>query len=87
MSNSAYPKNGYEIRAALIESARHFHENILAFNQAQYENAVALAKKVGEATTNVIPVPKVPTFEDILNTAQKWNDFVSGNKTTENKAA
>ena len=74
-------KNGYEIRTKVLEFAQNqtwqdYHAKLGAF-----ETTVV---KEGDEVVTKVEMPKVPGADSVLETAQKFYDFVSGN-TTKNK--
>ena len=74
-------KNGYEIRTKVLEFAQNqtwqdYHAKLGAFE-------TTVVKEGNEVVTKV-EMPEVPGADSVLETAQKFYDFVSGN-TTKNK--
>ena len=74
-------KNGYEIRTKVLEFAQNqtwqdYHAKLGAF-----ETKVV---KEGDNVVTTVEMPIVPGADSVLETAQKFYDFVSGN-TTKNK--
>ena len=74
-------KNGYEIRTKVLEFAQNqtwqdYHAKLGAF-----ETTVV---KEGDEVVTKVEMPTVPGADSVLETAQKFYDFVSGN-TTKNK--
>ena len=74
-------KNGYEIRTKVLEFAQNqawqdYHAKLGAFE-------TSVTKEGNEVVTKV-ELPTVPGADKVLETAQKFYDFVSGN-TTKNK--
>ena len=74
-------KNGYEIRTKVLEFAQNqtwqdYHAKLGAF-----ETTVV---KEGDEVVTKVEMPEVPGADSVLETAQKFYDFVSGN-TTKNK--
>lgn len=72
-------KNGYEIRTKVLEFAHNQTWQDYYAKWAGYE--LAVTKDGGEVVTKV-EVPAVPGADTVLETAQKFYDFVSG---TQNK--
>ena len=71
-------KNGYEIRTKVLDMAQtqvwqDYHAKWGAFE-------TSISKQGGELVTKV-SVPDVPGADQVLQTAQKFYDFVSGHKT------
>jgi hypothetical protein len=83
MFKSAMPqvkpnKNGYEIRTKVLDMAQNqvwqdYHAKWGAFETS--------LKKEGSELVTTVSVPDVPGADQVLQTAQKFYDFVSGNKT------
>jgi hypothetical protein len=74
-------KNGYEIRTKVLEFAQNqtwqdYHAKLGAFETTVVKEGDEVVTKVG--------MPEVPGADSVLETAQKFYDFVSGN-TTKNK--
>lgn len=66
-------KSGYEIRADLLGLAKNIAEFNYTIKQAEYEYSV---KKDGDQVVAEFKAPAV-TAEDIIDTAKKFNDFVT----------
>ncbi len=71
-------KNGYEIRTKVLEFAQNqtwqdYHAKLGAF-----ETTVT---KEGNEVVTTVQMPEVPGADAVLETAQKFYDFVSGNFT------
>jgi len=86
MFKSAMPqvkanKNGYEIRTKVLEFAQGQVWQDYHAKFAGYEMAVT---KDGDNVVTTVEMPNVPGAEAVLETAQKFYDFVSGT-TTKNK--
>jgi hypothetical protein len=71
MSNTT--RNGYEIRADLLGLAKQIAEFNYTIKQAEYEYSL---KKDGDQVVAEFKAPVV-TAEDIIDTAKKFNDFVT----------
>lgn len=81
MMKSAMPtvkpnKNGYEIRTKVLEFAQHQAWQDYHAKWGMYETS--MSKEGGELITKVT-LPTVPGAEEVLQTAQKFYDFVNGN--------
>ena len=74
-------KNGYEIRTKVLEFAQGQVWQDYHAKFAGYEMAVT---KEGNEVVTKVEMPTVPGADAVLETAQKFYDFVSGN-TTKNK--
>lgn len=72
-------KNGYEIRTKVLEFAQNQTWQDYHAKWAGYELAVT---KDGDEVVTKVEVPEVPGADTVLETAQKFYDFVSG---TQNK--
>lgn len=84
MMKSAMPqvkpnKNGYEIRTKVLEFAQNQAWQDYHAKWGMFETSIS--KDGNEFVTNV-KMPDVPGAEQVLDTAQKFYDFVSGNKLT-----
>ena len=69
-----FNKNGYEIRTQMLEMAQTQLWNDYHAKWGQFE--LSVSKDGKEIVTNVT-VPTIPGAEEILNTAQKFYDFVN----------
>ena len=70
-------KNGYELRTKVLEFAQNqawqdYHAKLGAF-----ETTVT---KDGDEIVTTVEMPQVPGAEQVLETANKFYEFVSGNK-------
>lgn len=68
-------KNGYEIRTKILEFAQNQAWQDFHAAWGQFESSV---KKDGDEVVTKIEMPQVPGAEQVLETAQKFYDFVSG---------
>jgi hypothetical protein len=71
-------KNGYEIRTKVLEFAQGQVWQDYHAKFAGYEMAVT---KDGDNVVTKVEMPNVPGAEAVLETAQKFYDFVSGTAT------
>jgi uncharacterized protein YacL (UPF0231 family) len=71
-------KNGYEIRTKVLEFAQTQTWQDYYAKWAGYELAVT---KEGDEVVTKVEVPEVPGADAVLETAQKFYDFVSGTAT------
>jgi uncharacterized protein YacL (UPF0231 family) len=79
MPKVTHSKNGYEIRTKVLEFAQNQAWQDYHAKWAGYELAVT---KDGNEVVTKVEVPEVPGADTVLETAQKFYDFVSG---TQNK--
>ena len=70
-------KNGYEIRTKVLEFAQNQTWQDYHAKWAGYELAVT---KDGNEVVTKVELPAVPGADSVLETAQKFYDFVSGIK-------
>ena len=83
MMKSAMPqvkanKNGYEIRTKVLEFAQNQAWQDYHAKWGQFETSV---KKDGDEVVTEVSMPEVPGTEKVLEAANMFYDFVSGNKT------
>ena len=71
-------KNGYEIRTKVLEFAQNQAWQDYAAKWNGYELAVT---KEGNEVVTKVELPEVPGADAVLETAQKFYDFVSGSTT------
>ncbi len=71
-------KNGYEIRTKVLEFAQNQAWQDYHAKWGAFETSV---KKDGDEVVTSVEMPEVPGADTVLETAQKFYDFVSGNKT------
>lgn len=72
-------KNGYEIRTKVLEFAQHQVWQDFHAKWGQFETSVS---KEGSEVVTKVEMPAVPGADSVIETAQKFYDFVSGNKLT-----
>ena len=70
-------KNGYEIRTKVLEVAQGQVWQDYHAKWAGYETTVT---KEGDEVVTKVEMPNVPGADAVLETAQKFYDFVSGKK-------
>ena len=70
-------KNGYEIRTKVLEYAQNQVWEDYHAKFAGYETTVT---KEGDDLVTKVEMPEVPGAAAVLETAQKFYDFVSGKK-------
>ena len=71
-------KNGYEIRTKVLEFAQNQVWQDFHAKWGQFESSV---KKEGDEVVTEVKMPEVPGADAVLEAANKFYDFVSGNKT------
>jgi hypothetical protein len=71
-------KNGYEIRTKVLEMAQNQAWQDFHAKWAGYELAVT---KDGNEVVTKVEVPEAPGAEKVLEAAEKFYEFVSGNTT------
>ena len=72
-------KNGYEIRTKVLEMAQNNIWNDYNAKFAGWEQTVKRDADTGEVVTTVT-MPEVPGSDAVLEAAEKFYDFVNGNK-------
>ena len=70
-------KNGYEIRTKVLEFAQNQVWQDFHAKWGQFESSV---KKDGDEVVTEVKMPEVPGADAVLEAANKFYDFVSGNK-------
>ena len=81
MMKSALPKvttnkNGYEIRTKVLEFAQNQTWQDYHAKWGQFETTV---KKDGDEVVTEVTMPEVPGADKVLEAAEKFYNFVSGN--------
>ena len=71
-------KNGYEIRTKVLEFAQNQVWQDFHAKWGQFESSV---KKDGDEVVTEVTMPEVPGADKVLEAANKFYDFVSGNVT------
>lgn len=82
MMKSSFPqvkpnKNGYEIRTKVLEFAQHNAWQDYYAKWGQFETSIEID---GDEVVTKVDMPTVPGAEDVLQTAEKFYNFVSGKK-------
>lgn len=77
MPKMSFNKNGYEIRTKVLEMAQNqlwqdYHAQLGAYE--------ASVKKEGDEVVTTVTMPDVPGAEAVLEAAEKFYNFVNGNK-------
>jgi hypothetical protein len=70
-------KNGYEIRTKVLEFAQNNVWQDYHAKWGQYETTVT---KDGDEVVTTVEMPEVPGADKVLEAANMFYDFVSGNK-------
>ena len=70
-------KNGYEIRTKVLEMAQNQAWQDYHAKFAGYETSVT---KEGDEVVTKVEMPTVPGAEEVLEAANKFIEFVNGNK-------
>jgi hypothetical protein len=70
-------KNGYEIRTKVLEMAQNQMWNDYHTKWGQFE---ASMKKDGDEVVTTVAMPEVPGADKVLEAANKFYEFVNGNK-------
>ena len=70
-------KNGYEIRTELLGMAKEFVQNDYYAKWGQFETSI---QKENDQLVTKVEMPTVPGVEQIMDTAQKFYDFVNMKK-------
>jgi hypothetical protein len=70
-------KNGYELRTKVLEFAQNNVWQDYHAKLGQFETSVT---KEGDEIVTTVEMPQVPGAEQVLETANKFYEFVSGNK-------
>lgn len=71
-------KNGYEIRTKVLELAQHQEWQNYTAELGAFSTSVV---KEGDEIVTTVTGPEVPGADTVLETAQKFYDFVNNNKT------
>jgi hypothetical protein len=75
-----FNKNGYELRTQVLDMAQNHVWQDFHAKWAGYETSVVKDPKTGEIVTSVA-MPEAPGADAVLETAQKFYEFVNNNKT------
>ena len=71
-----FNRNGYEIRTEVLEMAKQFTEFEYSSKFMGFENSVERDEKTGQIV-NTVNMPEVPGVEQVLETAEKFYDFIN----------
>lgn len=74
MPTVKFNKNGYEIRAQILEIAASHSWQDYEAKVGEFKTSV---KKEGDTVVTTVEMPEVPTVDTILENAQKFYNFVN----------
>jgi len=74
-----FNKNGYEIRTNVLDMAKQFTEFEFHSKWMGYEQTTKRDQETGEIVTKV-DMPSVPGVDQVLETAEKFYDFINNTK-------
>jgi hypothetical protein len=75
----SFNKNGYEIRTQVLEMAKGFEEFQFGSKFSGWEQSVRRDPNTGEVVTTVA-MPAVPGVDQVLETAEKFYNFINKSK-------
>ena len=73
-----FNKNGYEIRTQVLDMAKAYTEFSYSSKWMGFENTVERDPKTGQIV-NKVEMPEVPGVEQVLETAEKFYNFINNN--------
>jgi hypothetical protein len=76
MPRVTFNKNGYEIRAQVLEMAQSQVWQDYHTKWGQYETSIS---KDGKEVVTKVEMPQVPGADQVLEAAEKFYNFVNGN--------
>ena len=79
MPKVSFNKNGYEIRTQVLDMAKAWSEFEYSQKWVGWEISAKRDKETGQVVTKV-EMPEVPGVDQVLETAEKFYDFVNKNK-------
>jgi hypothetical protein len=79
MPKVTFNKNGYEIRAQVLEMAQGQVWNDYHSRWGQFETSIS---KDGKEVVTKVEMPKVPGADEVLAAAEKFYNFVNGKTDT-----
>ena len=79
MPKVSFNKNGYEIRTQILDMAKAWSEFEYSQKWVGWEISAKRDKETGQVVTKV-EMPEVPGVDQVLETAEKFYDFVNKNK-------
>jgi hypothetical protein len=71
-------KNGYELRTKVLDMAQNHVWQDFHAKWGQFESSIT---KEGDEVVTEVKMPEVPGADTVLETAQKFYDFVSNSRT------
>ena len=74
-----FNKNGYEIRADILQLAKDYVGQDFHYKYVGWETSIVKDPKTGEIVTSVA-MPEYPGLDKVLETAEKMYEFVNGQK-------
>ena len=77
MPKVSFNKNGYEIRTQVLDMAKAWSEFEYSQKWVGWEISAKRDKETGQVVTKV-EMPEVPGVDQVLETAEKFYDFVNG---------
>ena len=79
MPKVTFNKNGYEIRTQVLDLAKQFTEFEYSQKWVGWEVSTKRDPETGQMSTKV-GMPEVPGVDHVLETAEKFYDFINKNK-------
>jgi hypothetical protein len=79
MPKVTFNKNGYEIRTQVLDLAKQFTEFEYSQKWVGWEISAKRDPETGQMSTKV-GMPEVPGVDHVLETAEKFYDFINKNK-------
>ena len=79
MPKVTFNKNGYEIRTQVLDLAKQFTEFEYSQKWVGWEISTKRDPETGQMATKV-GMPEVPGVDHVLETAEKFYDFINKNK-------
>jgi hypothetical protein len=79
MPKVSFNKNGYEIRTQVLDMAKSFTEFEFSQKWMGFENSTKRDPQTGQIVSKV-DMPEIPGVDQVLETAEKFYDFVNKNK-------
>ena len=73
-----FNKNGYEIRTQVLDMAKAYTEFSYSSKWLGFENTVERDPKTGQIV-NKVEMPEVPGVDQVLETAEKFYNFINNN--------
>lgn len=79
MPKVKFNKNGYEIRTQVLDMAKQFTEFEFSQKWLGFEVSAKRDKDTGQII-NKVDMPEIPGVEQVLETAEKFYDFINKTK-------